>query len=102
AIQNIDYTVQQLEVYALGMKRQRNALVSIGRLPPEVLSRVFSFVREHSLKTATNESKLRWLRVTQVSQHWRDVAIASPTLWTQIDNPIILYRSWLEKFLERS
>ncbi|TFK64147.1 hypothetical protein BDN72DRAFT_846857 [Pluteus cervinus] len=63
----------------------RNALAPINSLQPEILSQIFLLVRDFSSDHApSSRSYLDWLPITQVSQHWRHVAIECATLWTHL------------------
>ncbi|TFK65477.1 hypothetical protein BDN72DRAFT_860591 [Pluteus cervinus] len=81
----------------------RNTFTPVYRLPPEILSRIFTLLQYvpkfpgdlHSRRKPT----LEWVKVTHVSQHWRDVAIGSPNLWSQISTtyPKCLAEEWLQR-----
>lgn len=51
------------------------ALAGIDRLPPEVLTLIPAYLSSRELVSATH-----------VCRHWRDAFIASPSLWTTLDN----------------
>ena len=66
-----------------------NTAIPIGRIPPEILAHIFSFcviaARSHNAPSNFKEApRLRWLAVTQVCHSWREVALATATLWTDI------------------
>lgn len=69
-----------------------NSLVLIACLPPEVLGHIFlcyaalmkaaserEIVQYHSLS-----STLDWLAITHICHYWREVALSTPQLWTDI------------------
>lgn len=89
-------------------KRALQASAPIKRLPPELLSRMFELAaREHQ--------NLPW-RISLVCRSWREVALATPSLWSNISighilplgrletswpyNPLLPYR--VQTFLDRS
>ncbi|TFK63445.1 hypothetical protein BDN72DRAFT_963916 [Pluteus cervinus] len=79
----------------------RNTFTPTYRLPPEILTRVFSFVRYVPQVDESQAKKklLRWIAVTHVSQHWRNVAIGSPSLWSCICSsyPKRIAEEWLQR-----
>ncbi|TFK63448.1 hypothetical protein BDN72DRAFT_847614 [Pluteus cervinus] len=66
----------------------RNTFTPIYRLPPEVLTRIFSFTREFPKPHIYHGTApfTPWLIVTRVSQHWRNVSFGSPGLWSYISS----------------
>ncbi|TFK63449.1 hypothetical protein BDN72DRAFT_847615 [Pluteus cervinus] len=66
----------------------RNTFTTIYRLPPEVLTRIFSFVRHFPRSDIYhgNAPFSSWLAVTHVSQNWRNVGLGSPSLWSYISS----------------
>ncbi|KAJ6504483.1 hypothetical protein DFH09DRAFT_1439925 [Mycena vulgaris] len=80
--------LQQLEDEHASLSRyrlQNNAV--LGRMPAEVLSEIFLWTLP-SLSTALDRSKFDvnnspWV-LTQVSSHWRTIAISIPSLWSLV------------------
>ncbi|TFK61085.1 hypothetical protein BDN72DRAFT_478923 [Pluteus cervinus] len=60
----------------------RNRLISINRLPPELLVKIFSIIGT----SWSDRSGHRLLQLTWVSHYWRNLALESPNLWTLITN----------------
>ncbi|KAI0059580.1 hypothetical protein BV25DRAFT_1054039 [Artomyces pyxidatus] len=91
---DMDKDIEQLENVLRALKKHRNTLSPISRLPPEILSRIFSHLAAPSLNTPW-----MWQTVSHVCRRWREVAVFSPLLWTSID-----FRSaaWTMEFLQRS
>ncbi|KAK0238938.1 hypothetical protein EDD85DRAFT_1002232 [Armillaria nabsnona] len=92
----IDAEILQHEEAVRQLKSRRNTLAPISQLPPEMLSRIFLFVscpRESSYKS------LLWINVSHVSQHWRDVALGFPALWS---SPPFMNPTWAHEMLKRS
>ncbi|EIM84228.1 uncharacterized protein STEHIDRAFT_123077 [Stereum hirsutum FP-91666 SS1] len=72
-------------------RARRNSLSPICRLPSEILSRCFlwlTFMDEPKRSPygviTSSSSKLGWMRVLGVCDHFRQVALADPRLWTRI------------------
>ncbi|EAU86948.2 hypothetical protein CC1G_09805 [Coprinopsis cinerea okayama7 len=83
-LSRLDATIHAQETETRKLKRQRNKLVAIARLPPEVLGRIFLFHRDHMLVTPSSKRTLFWISVTHVSHVWRNVALSCPQLWSII------------------
>ncbi|TFK68623.1 hypothetical protein BDN72DRAFT_841522 [Pluteus cervinus] len=68
----------------------RNALTPINRVPPEILSRIFSYVQDSFIKQEDGweigipSNFINWTWVSHVSQYWRNVALECASLWTII------------------
>lgn len=86
---------------AAHLRARLNALLPIARLPPEILGEIFSF---YLLATKAIDSwssqDYRWLVVTHVCHHWREVALNTPGLWTVIAVPGNLERT--QAYISRS
>ncbi|KAJ3526209.1 hypothetical protein NMY22_g10257 [Coprinellus aureogranulatus] len=69
------------------LERCHNSLSLPNQLPAEILSSIFLLVlyhhREKVLYHGENEGA-RWIRVTHVCRHWRQVALGCPTLWAEL------------------
>ncbi|KAI0039928.1 hypothetical protein FA95DRAFT_1462389, partial [Auriscalpium vulgare] len=66
-----------------------NAGLPVSRLPPEILSAVFSILTD--IDRPRNHGKsLAWISITHVCRKWRDVALNNPTLWSTIILPFPL------------
>ena len=97
------------------MRTRRNNFSLIGRLPPEILSCIFSF---HAINQPTQVDPiynpddpypssssptrlgLGWITVTHVCHRWRQVALSDPNLWRTI--VLGLGAEWAEEMLARS
>ncbi|THG97464.1 hypothetical protein EW026_g4545 [Hermanssonia centrifuga] len=67
------------------------------RMPPEIIARIMeqvpppphpNFIPIHAhprLRFRKGETPRSWMRATQVCRYWRAVALASPSLWTEMD-----------------
>ncbi|KAI0279683.1 hypothetical protein BC826DRAFT_554678 [Russula brevipes] len=79
---------------------QRNALPPISLLPPEVLARIFHLVALAESPWSELQSS-RWINVTHVCRHWRQVALDDSSLWARISG----YRpstAWISETLARA
>lgn len=84
AIAARDREIARIEEVKRLLRNHRNALSPINnRLPPELLSEIFL-----SCFHATLDSFVvwpyRWISATHVCQHWRDIALRTPRLWSHI------------------
>ncbi|KAL1752028.1 hypothetical protein FB107DRAFT_293481 [Schizophyllum commune] len=73
-----------------GTVRVRNSLVPSNQLPPEILGRIFHFLRPFfgdisSLYEPDESPNSALEKVAVVCHHWRIVAIGSPELWTIVN-----------------
>ncbi|KDQ08104.1 hypothetical protein BOTBODRAFT_180128 [Botryobasidium botryosum FD-172 SS1] len=67
------------------VRRRRNQLTAIHRLPNEILALIFEFT-ECSPENAKQPLDLRSpINISQVSKLWREIALDTATLWTAID-----------------
>jgi F-box-like len=87
----IDRDIARLEERIRALKSRRNELSPISRLPAEILCNIFSL--------SISWSPQSWTNFSQVSQHWRSLALSAPELWTDIP---LGYSRWAEEMLIRS
>ena len=81
-----------------------NAVSPANRLPPEVFSHIFSYVSaSDTVSSASGFLVPRpfrdWAAVTHVCRYWREAAVASSNLWSNINTP---RPELMELFLSRS
>ncbi|KAF9522309.1 hypothetical protein CPB83DRAFT_911417 [Crepidotus variabilis] len=86
----IDEKIRQL-------KAQRNLLSPVSKIPPEVLGQIFTRVTEYTM--ASHLKPTIRFNFSFVSQHWRNVAISTPQIWTVLSED---YLTWSRVMLERS
>jgi hypothetical protein len=97
------------------MRTRRNNFSLIGRLPPEILSCIFSFHASNQSPpkdpihkpddpspsgSSPNRLGLGWITVTHICRRWRQVALSDPNLWSTII--FDLGAEWAEEMLARS
>ncbi|KAJ6518826.1 hypothetical protein C8R45DRAFT_949358 [Mycena sanguinolenta] len=88
----LDEDIRKYQESIRALQYQRNALSSIGKLPPEMLSRVFLF--------CIHPDSLSWIReISHICRHWRAVALGCPNLWSF---PVFAQPRWAEEMLKRS
>ncbi|KAF9480815.1 hypothetical protein BDN70DRAFT_585396 [Pholiota conissans] len=75
----IDEALKRPGALVLALKSQRNAFVPISSLPPEILCKIFSDVKDKEPSTPNESFKL-----THVCRHWRNVGIGLSALWTEL------------------
>ncbi|EIM85525.1 uncharacterized protein STEHIDRAFT_140143 [Stereum hirsutum FP-91666 SS1] len=84
-------------------------------VPPEILSNIFIFLidiaplskRSRSYwdigrvkQTSSSNGWLGWIVITHVCRYWRQVAIETPALWTQIS--FVIGRQWMLEMMRRA
>ncbi|KAF6756823.1 hypothetical protein DFP72DRAFT_1044578 [Ephemerocybe angulata] len=80
--ERVEQRVLELEKEILALKAFRNTMSRTAALPAEILSDIFLYV---AFDCRLNCRPAAWIpRVTHVCRQWRDVAISSPSLWTDI------------------
>ncbi|KAF8156146.1 hypothetical protein BJ912DRAFT_1012910 [Pholiota molesta] len=105
-------SMRALDLSILALKTQRNTFSPIiRRLSPEILYKIFYFVRDNNSEIFIGEdggrpmgelNPLTWVNmvnVTHVSRYWRSVAIDWPSLWA---HPPFSNLTWAEEMIRRS
>jgi len=67
-----------------------NAFPEINHLPPEVLALIPSFLADHKDLVFT----------THVCRHWRNIIVASPPLWSSLDNETV-HKDLVATYIDR-
>ncbi|TFY73441.1 hypothetical protein EWM64_g10571 [Hericium alpestre] len=92
ALREVEGQLYGLNHVMCALKTQRNALLPISRLPPEVLSQIFQYIAvvEQSYPRTRyfppflgSSGTLGWIKITHVCRQWRDVALADSRLWAK-------------------
>ena len=95
----IDREIDDFESAILVLKRRRNTLSLVSRLPFEILGRVFESTRVVMSDERTQQPQIGWIAVSHVCSHWREIAMNWPQLWSHIDFRCL---KWAEEMLHRS
>ncbi|KAI0061828.1 hypothetical protein BV25DRAFT_708044 [Artomyces pyxidatus] len=101
-------TIHELDLEDAAMQRvqsalrfQRNYLLSVHRLPPEIVALTFSFyVDENRGELRDIKHVLGWIVITHVCRRWRQIALESAELWQQVT--FELGDVWAEEMYRRS
>lgn len=99
ARRKVEGRIAELENEARALKTCLNATTITGRLPPEILSRVFLALISSAPTTGHISQRISWIRVTHVCRRWRAVALTFPALWSNIT---IAHDAWTQLMLCRS
>ncbi|KAF8072243.1 hypothetical protein FPV67DRAFT_1779290 [Lyophyllum atratum] len=88
--------------------RLLNQATPVGSIPPEILVQIFEFAD----RSSAAQERRPWshairrkaipITVSHVSGHWRDVALSSPVLWTEINISPPWSLKTIRRFLSRS
>jgi hypothetical protein len=95
-LSEIEEKILSLEAELLDLKRLRNDLVPIGRLPSELLVHIFLLVQDGSNAENPPDDEFsiplidhRWSRVMLVCCRFRTLAIQSPKLWNVVNHAMV-------------
>ncbi|OCH95158.1 hypothetical protein OBBRIDRAFT_884226 [Obba rivulosa] len=89
----------------LRLSSQWNAFSPTYHLPQELLAEIFIHYVEDAISPAGQDERrpvvkrYRWIRITHICRHWRNVALSYPRLWSSIlvTNPL-----WMAELLRRA
>ena len=87
SIMALEDQIRQHEVAIANLKRARNSLLNISRLPPGVLGKVFRW--NVSFKGGFDGLKKGSHNFPPVCQHWHEVALGTPELWSFWGNTLM-------------
>ncbi|TFK68642.1 hypothetical protein BDN72DRAFT_821040 [Pluteus cervinus] len=94
----VDEKILALQSQIRGLSQRRNELIPVGRLFPEVLVEIFSYLKREWWTGPSCKVPLV-LKLTHVSRRWRAVALDCPVLWNEI---FFQNETYVAKWLERS
>ena len=81
AIRAIDQEILRLKETIRRLRSERNGIVPISQLPPELLARIFQFIADNEIHESNPMERINF---SYVSHHWRDVALNTSNLWRVI------------------
>ncbi|KAG6828081.1 hypothetical protein H0H92_009309 [Tricholoma furcatifolium] len=99
------YIQEQIEAHEAIIryyKRRQNALTATCRVPPEILARIFGNLVDDSRPypiVFSPSSILSIKAASRVCSHWREVALATPGVWSTIP---VFPPTWALEMLQRS
>ncbi|KAF6742878.1 hypothetical protein DFP72DRAFT_936006 [Ephemerocybe angulata] len=84
----LDREIARLEHDLVILKRRRNALSPVSRIPPELLSNIFflalRFLKAGGVTPEKLDPNVTKQAICAVSHHWRETAFTDPKLWMEI------------------
>ncbi|KAF5339412.1 hypothetical protein D9611_009886 [Ephemerocybe angulata] len=96
----LDREIARLEQQLLDLKRRRNALSPISRIPPELLSNIFflalCFLEADGVTPHKLDPNVTKQAICAVSHHWRETAFTDPKLWMEIHVRRTTSRTYLD------
>jgi len=90
----LDLQIAQLNESIRIVDSQRNAHLPISTLPVEILTKIF-LLHQHNMTVQTFD----WIKITHVSQRWRDIALNFSHLWIHIP---FHHPKWAKEMITRS
>ena len=101
-VARIDEAINEHLLSLSDLRSQRNSLSFIFRLPTDILANIFTHVAQEYHEGNDRRPSFRvprWVNVSYVCRHWREVALNCPTLWSF---HFIVSLRWTEELLARS
>ncbi|TFK54116.1 hypothetical protein OE88DRAFT_1805912 [Heliocybe sulcata] len=84
------------------LRSQRNGITPISKLPPEVLTQIFSICSQmepFGPPYPYGPTTPPWIKITHVCRHWREIALNCSSLWHVIE---FISPRWTAEMLKRS
>ncbi|TDL17386.1 hypothetical protein BD410DRAFT_794351 [Rickenella mellea] len=82
-----DAAIHQSTASIVTLKRKRNRLAPVSRIPPEILSIIFQYiVAEIDGGGWWDPDPTSWRNGTAICSDWRAVALETPNLWTLVSS----------------
>ncbi|KAF9481457.1 hypothetical protein BDN70DRAFT_830959 [Pholiota conissans] len=97
AIRQHQLSIDQHRASILALKSQYNDFAYVSRLSPDILYTIFSLAQRDNAGAILPYSF--WTQITHVNRRWRDIAVNSPCLWSELHFGNI---QWLHEALKRS
>ena len=92
SIKTLDERIKQHERALVDLKRTRNSLLNVSKLPPEVLGNIFRW--NVSLKNDFGGLEKGSHNFLSVCHHWHEVALGTPELWSFWGNTLKDWARW--------
>jgi hypothetical protein len=103
-IQALDAHIYSLEAELADLKHRRNSLLTICRLPDEIVVEIFKIVQhgcqEYDELQPWKTYDSSWVDLMITCRHFREVAVQAPLLWTLVDYS--RNKEWTDLCLTRS
>jgi hypothetical protein len=100
ALSTVDKGIDAAMLLARALLTHRNTLAPVSVLPPEVLARIFHLAALAE-SSQPEMGSLRWISVTHVCRHWRQVALDDSSLWARISGSTA-NTTWISETLARA
>lgn len=97
----LDSQILAVQNHLIRLKRHRNELAPISRLPNEILCKIFALIRFSSSTHYDHIRIYEWVFITHVCREWREVCLGYRDMWSELRTDTIPY-PWLELMWERS
>ncbi|TFY56280.1 hypothetical protein EVG20_g8988 [Dentipellis fragilis] len=104
----VELEIKAVELMVSSIRTHYNTFSLVNRLPPELLTLIFSFVRDCYLDLSRPFPRSKictepllaipWFKVTHVCRQWRNVALENPDLWSHV----VLGTKWMPENFRRS
>ncbi|EPQ55503.1 hypothetical protein GLOTRDRAFT_93135 [Gloeophyllum trabeum ATCC 11539] len=94
-LNDIDERIAQVEQDLLILKRERNKLLPVARLPDELALRIIN----QAWADAAHSQPTFLVQITHVCNHWRELALRSPLLWARVP---LYNKRYVSMAMERS
>ncbi|KAI0280966.1 hypothetical protein BC826DRAFT_437185 [Russula brevipes] len=102
ALSTVDRGIDAAMLLTRALLTHRNTLAPVSVLPPEVLARIFHLVALADAESSRPKmGNLRWIGVTHVCRHWRQVALDDSSLWARISGSM-MEATWVCEMLARA
>jgi len=89
-------TILALDAEIIRLKRTRNSLLNITRIPPEILGHIFCFNTTHAGNNHFAEIPKDSYNFLFVCHHWSQVALRTPGVWSSWGNSL---KDWKRQYL---
>ncbi|KAI0289295.1 hypothetical protein BC826DRAFT_631265 [Russula brevipes] len=100
ALSTVDRGIDAAMLLTRALLTRRNTLAPVSVLPAEVLARIFHLVALAE-SSRPGMGSLRWIGITHVCHHWRQVALDDSSLWARISG-WSAKTTWISETLARA